>query len=481
MAGKEVPVKRWAKRVLWGLGVLLVVGLVGAAWYLAKALPIGTGYAAKYICSSVFISKRDAQVVFREDVAPVANPFSRIIKVRVDSVHKTVTAHIFGFFASKAIYREGCGCTLLRHTTEEALRGQKFLTHFAVGTPLISPDSPWPLGNQGPTDPLPAGVDAKKLKRAVDTAFLETGYGNPRYTRAVVVVYDGRLIAERYAAGIDQNTPLLGWSMAKSVTNALVGILVRKGKLDLRSPAPVSEWRQVGDPRQAITLDQLLRMSSGLSFKEKYGPLSDATDMLYGAYDFGAFAASKPLEAGPDSKWNYSSGTANIIARIVRQAIEKDNQDSYEFIRRELLDKIGMESFVLEPDPAGTFAGSSYIFASARDWARFGLLYLQDGVWQDERILPEGWVRYSRTPTPKSPRGEYGALFWLNAGSASDPSDRRWPRLPTDTFAAQGYQGQIVLIIPSRKLVLVRLGNTADLKTWNLQSFAAEILEGIPE
>ena len=203
--------------------------------------------------------------------------------------------------------------------------------------------------------------------------------------------------------------------------------------------------------------------------------------MLYGAYDFGAFAANKPLEAGPDSIWNYSSGTANIIARIVRQAIEKDNQDSYEFIRRELLDKIGVESFVLEPDPAGTFAGSSYIFGSARDWARFGLLYLQDGIWQGERILPEGWVRYSRTPTPKSPRGEYGALFWLNAGSASDPSDRRWPRLRTDTFAAQGYQGQIVLMIPSRKLVLVRLGNTSDLKTWNLQSFAAEILEGIPE
>ena len=294
--------KRWAKRVLLGLGVLLVAGSVEAGWYLTKALPIGTGYAAKYICSSVFISKRDPQVVFREDVAPVMNPFSKIIKVKVDSVQKTVTAHIFGFFPSKAIYREGCGCTLLRHTSEEVLRGQKFLTHFAVRAPQISLDSPWPLGNQGPTDPLPAGVDEKKLKRAVDTAFIETGYGNSRYTRAVVVVYDGRLIAERYAAGIDQNTPLLGWSMAKSVTNALVGILVRKGKLDLRSPAPVSEWRQVGDPRQAITLDQLLRMSSGLTFKEKYGPLSDATDMLYGAYDFGAFAANKPLEAGPDSK-----------------------------------------------------------------------------------------------------------------------------------------------------------------------------------
>ena len=196
-ASEGVPMKRRAKRVLLGLGVLLVAGLVGAGWYLAKALPIGTGYAAKYICSSVFISQRDAQIVFREDVAPVANPFSRIIKVTVDSVHKTVTAHIFGFFSSKAIYREGCGCTLLRHTNEEALRGQKFPTHFAVRTPLISPDSPWPLGNQGPTDPLPAGVDEKKLKRTVDTAFLETGYGNPRYTRAVVVVYDGRLIAER--------------------------------------------------------------------------------------------------------------------------------------------------------------------------------------------------------------------------------------------------------------------------------------------
>jgi CubicO group peptidase (beta-lactamase class C family) len=221
-------------------------------------------------------------------------------------------------------------------------------------------------------------------------------------------------------------------------------------------------------------------MSSGLKFEEVYAPLYDATYMLYGSYDFGAYAANRPLETQPEAKWYYSSGTANIVAGIVRRAVEKDDEYYYRFIYEELTDRIGMYSAVLEPDSSGTFVGSSYTFATPRDWARFGLLYLQDGVWQGERILPAGWVTYTTTPTPGAPRGEYGAHTWLNAGSAANPEDRRWPAAPADAFAALGFQEQKVIVIPSRKLVLVRFGATSDRKTWNTNEFIKNVLASLP-
>jgi CubicO group peptidase (beta-lactamase class C family) len=202
--------------------------------------------------------------------------------------------------------------------------------------------------------------------------------------------------------------------------------------------------------------------------------------MFYNSYDFAAYAALKPLEAAPDTKWNYSSGTANIIARIVRQTIEKDYANVYEFIFSEFFARIGMISALIEPDPSGTFAGSSYAFATPRDWARFGLLYLQDGIWNGERILPEGWVKYTTTPTPQAPKGEYGALFWLNAGAPGNPSDRLMPSVPRDAFYARGFQEQRVFVVPSRKLVLVRFGATSDKSAWSDDAFVADVLTALP-
>jgi CubicO group peptidase (beta-lactamase class C family) len=294
------------------------------------------------------------------------------------------------------------------------------------------------------------------------------------------VVYDGHLIAERYAPGFAPDMPMLGWSMSKSVTNALVGLLVGQGRLVLHEPAPVPEWRSPDDQRRNITLDQMLRMSSGLAFEERYGPLADITDMLYGAHDFGAFAAGRHLEVLPDEKWHYASGTANIIARIVRYEVEKTDPNYYRFIRKALFDRIGMTSAVMEPDASGTIVGSSYTFATVRDWARFGLLYLQDGIWNGERILPDGWVAYSTTPTPKAPKGQYGALFWLNAGAPDDPTDRLWPSAPVDAYAAQGFQEQKLIMIPSQKLVLVRLGATAPRSAWDTDTFIASVLRALP-
>ena len=468
--------KTWVKGILLALLAVVLIVLAGVAWYLYKAVPVGTGYAAKYLCSSVFISKRSQESVFQEDITPV-NILARITDTEVDHERKMVIATAFGILKSKAIYREGCGCTLVVGTTEEALRKQKVPAESPVRLPE---DQPWPTGRLGPVDPMPEGVDPEKIKKAIDRAFSEPGFGKPRKTRAVVLVYDGHLIAERYAPGFHKDMPLIGWSMSKSVTNALVGIQVRKGALRVDGPAPVSEWRAKGDPRQAITLNHLLQMQSGLEFEEVYEPLTDVTNMLYASNDFAAYAASKSLDAEPGEKWHYSSGTSTIVSRIVRHSVKGAPREYLSFPRRELFDKLGMSSAILEPDASGTFEGSSYTFATARDWARFGLLYLQDGVWQGERILPQGWVKYTTTPASKAPQGKYGAHFYLNAGTPGNPEDRLWPRLPRDAFAARGFQGQRLMIIPSRKLVAVRLGLTVESEALDFESFILDVLAALP-
>lgn len=473
--------KRWLKIGLIGIGVILIVAIGAFVWFLINALPLGTGFAAKYLCSSTFISQRDPEIVFQEDVAPI-NPLAIAVDFQVDREHKSASADALGFFTATAIYREGCGCSLIIGTTEEKLRQQTFYKQTIDDNRPVHPDElPWPKGGLGPVDPSSLGIDTAKLQMALDAAFIEPGPGKPKKTRAVIVVYDGHLVAEQYANGFHKGMPLLGWSMSKSVTNALVGIQVKNGLLDIEAPAAVAEWQNEGDPRRKITLDQLLRMNAGLEFEESYLPPDDTTRMLYESYDFAAYAANKPLVAKPGIRWNYSSGTANIIARIVRQTAERNYPRYYTFMRGELFDKIGMYSAVMEADPSGTFVGSSYTFATPRDWARFGLLYLQDGVWQGERILPEGWVKYTTTLTPGAPRGEYGALFWLNTGPPADPGARRWPSAPRDAFAALGFQEQKVIIIPSKKLVLVRFGATSDRNAWNTDEFIANVLAALPK
>jgi CubicO group peptidase (beta-lactamase class C family) len=468
--------KKWQRRSLRALWMITILVLVGLGWFAYKALPIGTGYAAKYICSSVFISQRDPGAVFKDDIRPVDKTLTRIIDVEVDYTRKAVTATALGLLKSTAIYRQGCGCTLVVAATEDELRRQPL----PAFTPRRLPeDQPWPEGEAGPEKDPPAGLDEERLRLAMDRHFADPGPNKKKQTRAVVVVYDGHLVAERYAPGFHKSMPLLGWSMAKSVTSAVLGIMVQKGMIDIRKPAPVPEWNKPGDPRRTITIDQLLRMSSGLKFEEVYKPLRGVTTMLYGSSDFGAFAAAQPLEIQPDQKWHYSSGTTNLLAKIIRQTLEAAGQNPVSFIRRELFDRLGMTNAAFELDPSGTFVGSSYLHATPQDWARFGLLYLQDGVWQGERILPEGWVNYSSTPTPLAPRGQYGAHFWLNAGSASNPSDRVWPRLPVDAFFADGYQGQRVVIIPSRKLVVVRFGLTLNSADMKLETFLVDVLEAL--
>jgi CubicO group peptidase (beta-lactamase class C family) len=456
---------------------LLLAATLGCSG-LRQTLENGVGYKAKALASGVFVSGREAERVVRDDLSD--GPMI-LASGRADPKERSATSRAFGLFRSKAICREGLGCTLVEELTEEEIRSQP---HHPARAPTVDPGKiPWPNGDALPEGPKQReGVDAAKLDVALDEVFSEPADSGKRETRAVVIVHRGAIVAERYAEGFDAQTALPGWSMTKSVMGALVGIRVGQGALDLFAPAAVPEWRGIGDPRGAITLDQLMRMSSGLAFGEATDAYdSDLPTMLFDRGDTAAYAAAKPLEHPPDTHWWYSSGTSNIVSRILRQSFEGDQAAYFRFPRQALFDRIGMRSAVIEPDASGSFVASSFMFATARDWARFGLLFLQDGVWQGERILPEGWVEYSTTPTPRAPRGRYGAHWWLNAGDPGDPGDRPWPDLPTDTFSARGFEGQEVVVIPSRDLVLVRLGQSRPESTYSSNDFGAAVLAAIGE
>jgi len=469
--------KKRIRRTLIVVVLAAVVLVVYAKREYIQQLPIGCAFKAKAMCAGVFIQGCDPGAVVREDVG--FNPLFKLFKAKIDRGEKSVTCSLLGtgLFGKKAILVEGLGPVLLSGVPEADIRAWK--APRSEPKPADPAAVAWPAGDLMPGAPVPASVDAARIEKAIGGLFVESNPKVKLYTRAVLVLYDGRIVAERYGEGITQDTPLLSWSMAKSFTNALVGILVKQGRLSIMAPAPVAEWAAPTDPRHAITLDQLMRMSSGLEWFEDYTahPVSDVNRMLFLEPDMGAYAAAKPLAARPDSRWSYSSGTPNIVCRVLRDAVG-GREAFWAFPRRELFDKIGMRSAVWGVDASGVFIGSSYLYATARDYARFGLLCLNDGVGGGERILPEGWMAYSTTPTPPALIGQYGAFFWLNRGRAGNPGMRPYPGLPEDLYLADGYQGQAIIMVPSRKVVVVRLGMTYD-DNWGMPKFLAEVLAAI--
>jgi CubicO group peptidase (beta-lactamase class C family) len=469
--------KKRVHRTLIAVVLAAVVFIVYAKREYILQLPIGCAFKAKAVCAGVFIQGRDPGVVAVEDVG--FNPLFKFFKAKINRGEKSVTCSVLGLglFRKKAIIVEGLGPVLLSGVPEEDIRAWK--APRSEPRPADPAAVPWPTGDLMPAASPSAAVDTELIDKAVGGLFVESNPKVKLYTRAVVVLVDGRIVAERYGEGITKDTPLLSWSMAKSFTNALVGILSKQGKLSIKEPAPVPEWAAPGDPRHAITLDQLMRMSSGLEWFEDYTahPVSDVNRMLFLEPDMGAYAASKPLAVRPDSRWSYSSGTTNIVCRILSDAVG-GREAFWAFPRRELFDKIGMRSAVWGVDASGVFIGSSYLYATARDYARFGLLCLHDGAWEGERILPEGWMAYSTTPAPAAPLGQYGAFFWLNRGNPDNPAMRPFPGLPTDLYLADGYQGQAIIVIPSRKVVVVRLGMTYD-DNWGMPKFLAKVLAAI--
>lgn len=435
---------------------LLLVFLFLLGWgiyFLYNALPIASGFGAKILCSGVFVSGRNPDEVIRQDLSTW--PFN-ILSYEFNLKDSSATSSCLGMFKRKAIYRHGLGATIISELTETDIRNQKFNVDSAAAP--VSDSIQW-MAADTLKEFIPPFVNRTKLEAALDYVFNETDSSKPIKTRAVLVLYEGKIVAERYAPGFTRNSRLMGWSMTKSITGALVGILVKKGMLKVDAPAPVPEWSGNNDPRHKITLKNLLQQSSGLNFYEEYAKPADANRMLSQKADMGAFAASKDLKNEPGTKFYYSSGTSNILARIIRQQLRPE--EYYNFPYKELFRKCGMYSMLLEPDASGTFVGSSLSYATARDWARLGMFFMNDGVAGDnERLLPEGWMKAAVTPAGSTEKGEYGYQLWLNAGRKGEPGDRMFPSAPTDLFYAAGYEGQHIFMIPSKKLLIVRLGLT---------------------
>lgn len=325
--------------------------------------------------------------------------------------------------------------------------------------------------------PLPAGQDktpfptegwmirdaADPLRVAVERIMARAFEGERpealARTRAMVVAVHGQLVAERYSEGITADTRLQSWSMAKSVLHAALGLAIADGKLDPDAPAPVPEWQGAGDPRRAITLRQLAEMRDGLAFREHYGDTSsEVMQMLFGAGrgDVGGAAAQTKLGYAPGTVWNYSSGSANILARILRDAL--GGRDAYSaFLRERLFAPLGMTSAVAEFDASGTWIASSYVHATARDYAKFGLLYLNRGLWEMRQLLPRDWVAGASQATDHPSHGRYGTLFWLNAKDPKTGRAALSDKLPNDLFFARGFGGQIIIVLPSHDAVIVML------------------------
>jgi CubicO group peptidase (beta-lactamase class C family) len=410
---------------------------------------------AKVMCSAVFITGLDPDFA-AENVGYFTGPYAERAKVGkpvIDRAAKAVHVTLPNGVTLTAKYLGSQGCVTL-----PVGKNSVNFTPIQVGSKLPDPSTqPWPMGDVLPKDPLPGELDAAKVKRAVDAAFEPAA----EMTAAFVVTWKGRLIGERYGKGITARTSLESWSMGKSVTATLMGVLIKQGIYDLWQPAPIPEWQGEGDPRAKIRIADLLNMSSGLRIKAPldpdYDPSGTYPDHLYlytGTVNSFHYAATRPLQWPPGKVGRYHNTDPVLINYLVRLALEKRGEDYLSFPQRALFDKIGIRTMVIETDPFGNFLTQGYDFMSGRDWARLGNLYLQDGVWNGERILPEGYVKFVSTVAPAweaDKRPIYGGFFWING-------DGEYP-VPKEAFYMSGAGGQTTLIIPSYDLVVVRLGH----------------------
>jgi CubicO group peptidase (beta-lactamase class C family) len=439
------------------LGIFsLIVIIITVVWIQYPRLNIITGFSAKSVCSCTFEAQRDLASIQAGD-----NDIDLVdlAKNNINFQEKSVTSTVFGLKKRKAIYKEGVGCVLIPEDLEAT-------NSFKPNRILESTKLPYPYGNLPHKDTVFSHVNYEGLQLAVNNAFDKEGDTIKR-TRAVLVIHKNKIIAEKYADGFNKETKLLGWSMTKSITSAVLGVLEKQGKINVNQTNLFSEWEN--DERSNITLNNLLQMNSGLEWVEDYNTISDVTKMLFLEDDMPSVQLHKQLVGKPNESWNYSSGTTNLLSGFIRNQFNT-HQEYLDFWYTELIDKIGMSSMIIETDVLGNYVGSSYGWATARDWAKFGLLYLHKGNWNGEQILNESWINYSKTPTNSS-NGEYGAQFWLNAGDV-------YPNVPKDLFSCNGYQGQHVFIIPSKDVVIVRFG-LAEHPVFNIDTFLSQIIASI--
>jgi len=435
----------WSLRLLTAAAITLPLAGCGSL-DLDRALAVAPNLVSHQLCSATFVAGLDPDRYYRDALAPDLAMVNGLVRRHIDRDRREVTATLAGRFASRAVYRGAEGCLVVQGPVAPP----------AAAPPLAPSLLPAIAGPDIVTPIDPA------LVAALDRAFVEPGAQGPRHTQAVVIVHDGRVVAERYAPGYGVDTPIHGWSMTKSVTNALIGILVRQGRLSVTGPAPVAAWADPGDAHHAISIDSLLRMTSGLEFGQSLAQnwataFDPTTQMVFATSDMAALAERARAATAPGAVWRYSNGNTMILSRIVRDSVGGDAASVLRFAHRELFDPLGMSRPTLEFDAVGTPIGASHMWAPARDWARLGMLYLDDGVVAGRRILPAGWVDYSARLTPGSEAFGYGAGFWTNRGDTPVARLHR-PHMPPDSFMARGSLGQYVVIAPSAGLVIVRMG-----------------------
>jgi CubicO group peptidase (beta-lactamase class C family) len=423
---------------LW-LACLALAAIAAALGPVGSALRIGAGTAAHNLCSSTFVSGLPERQTQDQLVGLLLGPARHLLRVRVDHDDRSAEAWLL-FGHARAEFTPGYGCRLA-------------LGPATALEPLPPPPSAPDDGFAPPTLVQPANP---ALAQALDRLFATAPDEVPRQVKAVVIVKDGHVVAERYADGFGIDTPVMSFSVAKSVTNALLGILTRQGRLRMLAPAPVPEWSAPGDPRGRILTDQLLRMASGLDAAETGSGFDPASRMFYDSNDMAGYSARRPATKPPGTVWEYTSDNTLILDRIIGRIVGGGPAGLRQFAQRELFEPIGMNPVTLEFDGAGTFIGASHVYAPARAFARFGLLYLNDGVAPDgRRILPPGWVAYSRRSTAGS---TYGAGFWTNDGPSEQAAWRVAQGFPKDGYFASGNLGQRIYIIPSERMVIARFG-----------------------
>jgi CubicO group peptidase (beta-lactamase class C family) len=468
------------------LGRLRLAGLVGLT--LVTALITGllyfniprnaAGMAAKAVCSATFVAGRYSPTLLAEEVTP-ASPVLRLIRVETDLGEHSATAHFAGLFARRAVLLPHRGCVLDLDPSVVAP---------AAPSAMKTTELPWPRGNTPlALDQWERGTDAGALNRWLDAAFEGAGDPLAANARAVALIHRGQLLALRHAPGFAHDTPLHGWSMAKTVTAMLLHKLAADTGLPSdtlvvnafkvgREPVWLTAWRT--DGRSNIKVSDLLYMRDGLASTESYDPWGAVPQMLWGSANVAAFAAAPLLQADPGTRWRYLSATANLLAGVARGRFSSDS-DYWAYPAKALFDPIGATSATMETDTDGNWVGSSYVWASAADWGRLGLLMLNDGRWDSQQVLPPGFLKAASTPS--TPQGEglgYGAQTWRLGQPLAGACKQAG--LPEDTLAMTGHWGQLVAVVPSREAVIVRLGWTYQRDQFDRCAFIAAALKALP-
>lgn len=436
--------------LLLALGGLYFIGITPA--FIVYGPGVATGIGSKLLCSAEYVIGNDRQQAFDDLVQ--YSPILSAISYEYDEANQRVSTSLFGLKPKTASYREGLGCAVDYEGYDQRHRLQ-------LRTSAPNP-SPWPAGDT-------VNSVEPRLQALLEN-LVQQDNASGLNTRALLVVHDGRIVAEAYGQGMGPESKLLGWSMAKSLNAIMLGNLEMRGLIDLSAPTSFARWQQ--DERSDIRIEHLLTMTDGLGFSEQYDPGDDATAMLFTAASASDYVLDMPLVAEPGSRFNYSSGTANLLSRLYTETLGGP-QAAYDNFMDAIYQPMAFQHAVFETDASGVFMGSSYFYASARDWARMGQLMLNGGTISGQRLVTEEWVRRASSPNSSANDKAYGYQWWLNRGN-----DRlRFPSLPEDAYYANGNRQQTVMVIPSRDTVIVRLGWTAG--SYPVGSHFARILEAL--